>query len=1403
MTAPTRVSKFDPDDHPGNVYEAFSEFIDSFKYEYEAIAKPPPAGTENPDAWIQLDKRKQFLGKFASRSLQRDFEDETTADERSTITFDATVTKLKARYKPSQNTTLAHYEFHKLKQQSLESYDAFFNRVKHEASFCQFTCGPACTVKDTLIRDQVIYGVSDDDIRKNALNEQWPIADLQSKGRKIEAATYGAAKIKKEASSGTHDSTSSSANVNRTRPGKYSKKGGKGQKQQQCKNCSNKSCSGGEKCFGYGRECFDCGGRNHLRGSQNCKKKKKQSEKTMRVSDNGKKERSDSSSSSDSESGEADVNRLTAKISAARFVAHVRRSSTKSRRKKSPNCPRYQVPVVIKEKEVSMFADTGADISVIPKTLADELDLDLVKTKMRIKPYGSRRRIRCVGYYVGPVRYGEEIANVGLYVVKGDAEALLSGSASEALGIISFHGNQHVRRTEEAECPIQQVYMSQFPSVFSGVGKMNNVKVKFHVDPSIPPMACPKKTIPYHLQPRLDKQIAIMEGEGVIEDHEGPAPWISNLVLVPKPDGGLRVTVDMREPNKAILDTGLPIPKPEDIRKEFIGCNFFTKMDFRTAFHQLELEEESRYLTVFPHNGKLKRHTRLTMGAKPASGELNKFLRPLFSDLPAVHIIHDDLVIATPELGEHEDVTIQVLEIIRKAGLTLNPDKCLFHRKEIPFWGMIISGSGVGPDPAKVEALRNASRPESKSELMSFLCMLQSNSEFIPNLSKETVHLREMTKKNVRFRWNKQCQKEFEKLRGLLCDSTLLTYFDTGLPTFVIVDAHKSGLSAILAQGESVETAKMISCASRATTAVERRYHQLDLEALAVDFGLRRFRQYLVGGPQCTVVTDHKPLISIFKYTRRGSIRTDRIKLRHQDLNYAVSYQPGSRNRADFLSRHATSWDEIPREWKEETKELEKTVWFLNLSPYSESVSLPNIIEETKTDSTLQQLIEYCKKGYIPKSAGEKWKRYRNALDSITVSDAGLLMKGEKIILPESLWSLAIDKAHQGGHPGETRMKTRVRNHFWIPDLNSLVKKKVSSCETCQRFTNKTTREPVVPQRTTGTAWEEVSIDLFGPLPNKQHVLVVQDIMSRFPTATIVPNTSSTPVIEALDNVYTQYGQPKRHRTDNGPPFNSEAFAAYSSGKGVEQVFSYPYHPQGNPCETFMKPLGKALKAAIYNRENAQNAIDGLLKAYRSTPHSATGVAPGDILFRHGYHTEFPATTCSDEEVDQATARDKEQKHSRTTDTNSSKKRTASTLKIGDKVLLRGYPKGKKFDPLYSREAAEIIQIESKGVLVRENNGSVKRRHKDDVKLYHEPVSRLDESDDEEETVAAPTLPQPREATNSVSFDIEDDEEHTAPDDAVATPPREPRPTRQKKQPERFGDFVLYRVLGRKGGEYA
>nr|XP_039253147.1 uncharacterized protein K02A2.6-like [Styela clava] len=132
----------------------------------------------------------------------------------------------------------------------------------------------------------------------------------------------------------------------------------------------------------------------------------------------------------------------------------------------------------------------------------------------------------------------------------------------------------------------------------------------------------------------------------------------------------------------------------------------------------------------------------------------------------------------------------------------------------------------------------------------------------------------------------------------------------------------------------------------------------------------------------------------------------------------------------------------------------------------------------------------------------------------------------------------------------------------------------------CQQFTNKTTKQPlksIIPSR---SAWEEVSIDLFGPMPDHKHVVVIQDMKTQFPNAKIVNSTAARHVIPAIEETYTYYGQPNTHRTDNGPPFNSREFKEFSDRRGITHQTSYPYHPQANPVETLMKPLGKAMKIA-------------------------------------------------------------------------------------------------------------------------------------------------------------------------------------------------------------------------------
>ena len=145
--------------------------------------------------------------------------------------------------------------------------------------------------------------------------------------------------------------------------------------------------------------------------------------------------------------------------------------------------------------------------------------------------------------------------------------------------------------------------------------------------------------------------------------------------------------------------------------------------------------------------------------------------------------------------------------------------------------------------------------------------------------------------------------------------------------------AKPNGL-AIPAQGDDLDSAKPVTFASRATNVAEKNYPQIDLEAVSVDFGLFRFRNYLVGSPQTiTVVTDHKPLVSIFNGRRHGSIRTDKIKHKNKDIIFRIHYQKGSINQADYLSCDAKSLDKASEEEKTQSNDINNLLYMLHTTP--------------------------------------------------------------------------------------------------------------------------------------------------------------------------------------------------------------------------------------------------------------------------------------------------------------------------------------------------------------------------------------------------------------------------------------------------------------------------------------
>ena len=341
----------------------------------------------------------------------------------------------------------------------------------------------------------------------------------------------------------------------------------------------------------------------------------------------------------------------------------------------------------------------------------------------------------------------------------------------------------------------------------------------------------------------------------------------------------------------------------------------------------------------------------------------------------------------------------------------------------------------------------------------------------------------------------------------------------------------------------------------------------------------------------------------------------------------------------------------------------------------------------------------------------------------------------------------------------------------------------VRDCKECSIFTNKATHDLIHPHQANQKIWDRVHVDLFGPMPDSRHILVATDNVSRFPAAEIVSGTSATPVLKALDKIYTNFGHPSSHRTDNGPPFDSRAFEDYSTEKGITHIKTFPYHPQANPAETFMKPLGKAMKIAYHKQADKQQALNQLLTSYRATPHSATGLSPGDIMMRGGYQTEFPAKgPITDKQVKDAMKKDQEERQQRATNINSSKYRRAPNFQVGEKVYTRNQ-KATKFKPIFDPTPRTITETSHGGIVCVSDDGTLQRRHTDDVK------EAVEEIVGEESNLQTETAP-------------EDNEGQVTADQEAAACPRQStgkRPSRKREPPSRYTDKAFETNL-RPGG---
>ena len=236
------------------------------------------------------------------------------------------------------------------------------------------------------------------------------------------------------------------------------------------------------------------------------------------------------------------------------------------------------------------------------------------------------------------------------------------------------------------------------------------------------------------------------------------------MVTVIKPNGKLRICIDPRDLNKAIKREHFPTKTVEEVVARMPNAKVFSVLDASSEFWQIKLDQESSKLCTFNTPFGRYRFKRLPIGICSTQDVFQDVMSEIFSGIEGVEVIVDDLLIWGENQQQHDERLRQVLERARQKNLKLNREKSQIALDEISYIGHTLGKEGLKPDPQKVRAITEMTRPQYKEELQQFLGMVTYIAKFIPNFSQVSAPLRQLLEGDIDWQWTENQDKKFNTI---------------------------------------------------------------------------------------------------------------------------------------------------------------------------------------------------------------------------------------------------------------------------------------------------------------------------------------------------------------------------------------------------------------------------------------------------------------------------------------------------------------------------------------------------------------------------------------------------------------------------------------------------------------
>jgi hypothetical protein len=760
------------------------------------------------------------------------------------------------------------------------------------------------------------------------------------------------------------------------------------------------------------------------------------------------------------------------------------------------------------------------------------------------------------------------------------------------------------------------------------------------------------------------EEVAKMLEQGAIKP--GRSPWGFPNVIVKKADGGWRVTTNFRALNAITKKDQYPLPRVEDVLAQLAGQKYFSSLDCRTGYWQIELDDAAKEMCAMVTSEGSYLYQVMPMGMINSTATFQRLMDVILGHLKrqACLAYVDDVTVLGSTFDEHLKHLDEVLLRLEESGMTLKLSKCVFMQVELIHLGHIVTAEGIMPSSKLVEKIRSwDSNLKSAEEVQRFLGMVLFFSRFIPNFSDRTKHLREVLKgsgcnakrryKGERLpndpkwdqKWTEAHVSEVEDLKNALCKEPVMLYHpDLNFPFVVETDASGAQLGSILMQKKN-GTLRVVAYHSRVMKDAETRYSVTEQECLAVIDAIGRWRHYL-HGTRFTVVTDHSALKWLLGLTEStGRIARWIVKL--NDYDFEVQIRPGKDHVvADALSRarmvNAATTNEanvglralVTRSQTRPAEVSDSHIVARRDVGVFDMPTLDEVATEQRCDEEWKPVVTALE------SKNENLPEYRRWLEDYMVREDGVLVRQskwlrlgvvverEQVVIPETFVEAVLAVMHMsrvGGHFGVTRTYYKLCEYYWWPRMRQDVYRYVTNCHICisnSRLSPKKAERAPLQTYDVSRRFQIVMVDLLGGLPStaqgNKSILVLTDAFTKYTSCVALPSTTAEVVAQAiLDEWVMRFGPPESLLSDRGVQFTGRVVEHMCLMLGIKKIFTTAYHPETDgQTERFNSSLLKLLR--VYcdgNQANWDVWLQSCCFVYNTSMHATIRMSPYELMF--------------------------------------------------------------------------------------------------------------------------------------------------------------------------------------------